>query len=86
MSTSTSLSDSLPSSIPKLDSSGLNWAIFSVCFQDAIEVKGFWSHFNGTGSAPSFVAITVTAADGTITTSPLSDIQLAAIEKWDKDK
>jgi len=50
MSITTSLSDSLPSSIPKLDASGLNWAIFSVCFQDAIEAKGFWSHFDGTSS------------------------------------
>ena len=46
--TTTSLSDSLPSSIPKLDASGLNWAIFAIHFQDAIEAKGFWSHFDGT--------------------------------------
>ena len=40
--TTTSLSDSLLSSIPKLDASGLNWAIFSVCFKDMIQSKGFW--------------------------------------------
>ena len=39
--TTTSLSDSLPSSIPKLDASGLNWAIFSVHFKDTIQAKGF---------------------------------------------
>ena len=33
----TSLSDTLPSSIPKLDASGMNWAIFTVRFRDAID-------------------------------------------------
>jgi len=45
--TTTSLSDSLPSSIPKIDPTGLNWAIFSVHFQGAVEAKGFWGHFDG---------------------------------------
>ena len=48
----TSLSDTLPSSIPKLDASGINWAIFSVHFQDAIEAKGFWNHFDGSSTHP----------------------------------
>ena len=82
--TTTSLSDSLPSSIPKLDASGLNWAIFSVRFQDAIEAKGFWKHFDGTGARPSAVPISVTADDGTVTTSPPSDAAIAAVDKWDK--
>ena len=82
----TSLSDSLPSSIPKLDSSGLNWAIFSVHFQDAVEAKGFWSHYDGTGSRPSVDPVSITASDGTIITTPPSDTQLAAIEEWDKDE
>ena len=30
---STSLADQLPGTVPKLDPSGLNWAIFSVRFQ-----------------------------------------------------
>ena len=84
--TTTSLSDSLPSSIPKLDASGLNWAIFSVRFQDAIEAKGFWSHFDGTGSRPSAVAVSVTRNDGTVTITPPSDAEIAAVDKWDKDK
>jgi hypothetical protein len=85
--TTTSLSDSLPSSIPKLDASGLNWAIFSVRFQDAIEAKGFWSHFDGTGTRPPApVAVSVTGTDGTVTTTPPSDAALASVDKWDKDE
>ena len=83
--TTTSLSDSLPSSIPKLDASGLNWAIFSVRFQDAVEAKGFWGHFDGTDMRPSTVPVTTTT-DGVTTTAPLSDTQLAAVDKWDKDE
>ncbi|CAA7269926.1 unnamed protein product [Cyclocybe aegerita] len=52
----TSLSDTLPSSVPKLDASGLNWAIFAVQFQDAVEAKGFWGHFIGTDPRPVPVA------------------------------
>ncbi|KAF8808860.1 hypothetical protein BYT27DRAFT_7095896 [Phlegmacium glaucopus] len=63
MSINTPLSDSLPLSIMKLDSSGLNWAIFSVCFQDAIEAKGFWGHFNGTSPHPSTISITLWDCD-----------------------
>ena len=84
--TTTSLSDSLPSSIPKLDASGLNWAIFSVRFQDAIEAKGFWRHFDGTGTRPSAVPTSVTSSDGVVTTTPLSDAEIAAVDKWDKDE
>ena len=84
--TTTSLSDSLPSSIPKLDASGLNWAIFSVRFQDAVEAKGFWSHFDGTGSRPSAIPTITTGTDGVITTTPPSDSDVAAVDKWDKDE
>jgi hypothetical protein len=48
----TSLSDSLPSSVPKLDATGINWAIFFVRFQDAVEAKGFWGHFDGSEPCP----------------------------------
>ena len=37
MSNATTLADTLPSSIPKLDFSRMNWAIFLLHFQDAIE-------------------------------------------------
>ena len=66
--TTTSLSDSLPSSIPKLDASGLNWAIFSVRFMDAVKAKGFWGHFDGTSKCPSDAQVSVTKEDGTTTT------------------
>ena len=73
--TTTSLSDSLSSSVPKLDATGLNWAIFAVHFQDTIEEKGFWGHFNGSNprSTP------------TATTAPTA-AEVAAMEQWDKDE
>ena len=52
---STSLSDQLPGSVPKLDPTRLNWAIFSVRFQDAVEAKGFWGHFDGSEPCPTAV-------------------------------
>ena len=55
--TATSLSDTLPSSIPKLDSTGSNWAIFRVRFQDAVEAKGFWAHYDGSKTRPVPVAV-----------------------------
>ena len=67
----TSLSDSLPSSIPKLDSTGLNWAIFSVRFQDAVEAKGFWGHFDGNVSYPDPVSTTT---------------DTTAVDQWNKDE
>ena len=82
--TTTSLSDSLPSSIPKLDASGINWAIFSVHFEDAIEAKGFWGHFDGMGLHPSVVPVSVTDSDGNTTTRALTETELAAVKKWDK--
>jgi hypothetical protein len=84
--TTTLLSDSLPSSIPKLDASGLNWAIFAVRFQDAIKAKGFWSHFDGAGTHLSAVPVSETGTDGVVTISPPSDAKIAAVDKWDKDK
>ena len=68
-----SLSDMLPSTIPMLDAEGSNWAIFYIRFMDAIEVKGFWEHFNGT-SSPPVLSETPTAAETT------------AKNQWDKDK
>ena len=63
----TSLSNTLPSSIPKLDASGMNWAIFAIRFQDAVKAKGFWGHFTGAKHRPTAVvpgakAVTVPAA------------------------
>jgi hypothetical protein len=71
----TSLSDTLPSSIPKLDATGMNWAIFSVRFQDAVEAKGFWDHFDGSSPCPG-------AADDAKPTAE----EKAAHKLWDKDE
>jgi len=87
----TSLSDSLPSSIPKLDTSSINWVIFSVCFQDAVEAKGFWGHFNGASTCPVNSTIPGTMMPGgsvaTTARSAMTPEELAAAQsQWDKDK
>ena len=63
------------STVPKLDASGNNWAIFVFRFQDAVEAKGYWGHFDGSATRP-------TAADPT---KPTSD-ETAKIAQWDKDE
>jgi len=73
--TTAALSDALPSTVPKLDASGSNWAIFVFRFQDAVEAKGFWGHLDGTVSRP-------TAADPAAPTTT----ETAAIAQWDKDE
>ena len=88
--TTTSLSDTLPSSIPKLDASGINWAIFSVRFQDAIEAKGFWNHFDGSSTRPeqTYTAM-VTSSDGTTsggTAITPADKLATSQHQWDKDE
>ena len=60
--TTSSLSDTLPLSVPKLDAEGDNWAIFYVHFMDAVKAKGFWGHFDGTLTVPVLTA-TATAAE-----------------------
>jgi hypothetical protein len=52
--TTAAIADALSLSVSKLDASRFNWAIFVFCFQNAVEAKGFWSHFNGTASTPMF--------------------------------
>ena len=49
--TTSSLSDMLPSTILMLNAEGSNWAIFYIQFMDAIKDKGFWDHFNGLSTA-----------------------------------
>ncbi len=71
----TALSDHLLTSIPCLDPSGLNWAIFSICFQDAMEAKGFWGHFDGTKPKPQ-------PADAK---NPTAE-ETAAINLWEKNE
>jgi gag-polypeptide of LTR copia-type len=45
-------SDSLPSTVPKLDPTGSNWAIFSIRFQEALSARDRWGHFDGTKPKP----------------------------------
>ena len=71
--TTSSLSDTLPSTIPMLDAEGSNWVIFYICFMDAIEAKGFWDHFDGL-SLPLALSELPTAAE------------TAARAQWDKDE
>ena len=90
--TTTSLSDSLPSSIPKLDSTGLNWAIFSVRFQDAVEAKGFWGHFDGSeprpepSPAPPPTETAEGARPAPARVATISAEDLAAQLQWDKNE
>jgi hypothetical protein len=72
---STALSNHLPTSVPRLDPSGLNWAIFSVRFQDAIEAKGFWGHFTGKKPIP----VPADAANPTVE-------ETEAITLWEKNE
>ena len=97
-STATALADTLPSSIPKLDASGLNWVIFLLRFQDAVEAKGYWGHFDGTTPRPDptstvLQSTTVTpqpvTAEGT-TPQPVPTVtqvdNAAAVAQWDRDE
>ena len=94
--TTTSLADTLPSSVPKLDASGLNWAVFSLRFQDAVEAKGYWGHFDGTSersTAPKLEDLPATTAvagetttDAPAPTTPSAEDLAAATNQWNKDE
>jgi len=73
--TTASLSDSLPTTMPKLDSSGMNWAIFIFRFQDAVEGKGYWGHYDRTLARPV----------AEIEAQP-TDAEKVAMAQWDKDE
>ena len=81
--TATSLADTLPSSIPKLDASGVNWVIFSLRFQNAVEAKGYWGHFDDTDPCPVVPEPNPSPA---LPTSSTSNQASAATIQWDKDK
>jgi hypothetical protein len=53
----------------------MNWAIFAIRFQDAVEAKGFWGHFDGTEPRPTAVAPTTP----TVT-------EKTTIDAWEKDE
>jgi hypothetical protein len=73
MSTTLTTTDLLPSSVPKLLANGLNWTAFSMRFQDAVEAKGLWGHFDGTTTQPA------------VSNPPTTDEQ-EALTKWVKDE
>jgi hypothetical protein len=87
-STATSLSDSLPASVPKLDSSGTNWAIFEIRFHDAVEAKGFWGHFDGTTKPPTLgtPAIAVTGQTAVPATGLSPEEYATELKQWEKDE
>ena len=72
-STTLTTTDILPSSVPKLLPTGLNWTAFSIRFKEAIEAKGFWGHFNGTSPKPTI-------------SSPPEKGEADALEQWLKDE
>jgi len=94
--TATSLANTLPSSVLKLDASGLNCAVFSLRFQDAVEAKGYWGHFDGTSEHPAVLKLedlpaTMAVAGETTTdapapTTPSAEDLAAATNQWDKDE
>ena len=71
--TTTSLSNALPLSVPKLEANRTNWAIFLIHFCNAVEAKGYWGHFHGTTPVP------------TLSISPTTK-EAAAKTQWEKDK
>ena len=52
MAAAITISDPLPTSVPRLETNGSNWAIFSMRFQEAMEANQKWGHFDGTATRP----------------------------------
>ncbi|KAJ8508349.1 hypothetical protein ONZ45_g9375 [Pleurotus djamor] len=78
MSTTTTLSDSISASVPQLESDGTNWVIFETRFREAVDPKGYWSHFDGSNPRPSEPTETMSAA-------AVSDRRVM-LGKWIKDE
>ncbi len=72
---STAMNDPLPTTVPRLDPTGSNWAIFLMCFEEAMEANQKWGHFNGKVTCP-------VAADPLNITADESK----AIEAWKLDE
>lgn len=75
MSTITTSVDSLPSSIPRLDPRGANWAIFYLRLKRALASKRVWSHFDGSSACP----------EPMVSGSPTASEQ-TAIDDWIKEE
>jgi hypothetical protein len=86
----TFLSDTLHSSVPKLEMSGSNWAIFEIRFREAIEAKGFWGHFDGQTKRPVSGTPAVVGPDGTTIITPAIGLTpeefSAETTQWEKDE
>ena len=52
MAAAITISDPLPTSVPRLETNGSNWAIFSMRFQEAMEANQKWGHFDSTATCP----------------------------------
>jgi hypothetical protein len=70
--TALTTTDILPSSVPKLLATGLNWTAFSMRFEDAIRAKGLWGHFDGSVAMPTV-------------SSPATADEETALAQWNKD-
>jgi len=44
--------EQLPANIPRLEPNGVNWAIFSMRFREAMQATRRWGYFDGTKSRP----------------------------------
>ncbi|EKM74598.1 hypothetical protein AGABI1DRAFT_133077 [Agaricus bisporus var. burnettii JB137-S8] len=53
MSSTAVINDVLPPTVPALDVSGTNWAIFELRFRMVIQGKGLWGHFDGSTPRPT---------------------------------
>ncbi|KAJ8507986.1 hypothetical protein ONZ45_g9696 [Pleurotus djamor] len=80
----TSLSDTLPSTVPKLLSSGENWVIFRLRFEDAVEAKGFLGHFDGTTPHPAALT-TQSPQGGTAAAAQTRDLA-EEVAQWEKNE
>ncbi|KIK67632.1 hypothetical protein GYMLUDRAFT_155601, partial [Collybiopsis luxurians FD-317 M1] len=58
--------------VPILDPTGKNWAIFSLCFVSGVQGKGQWDHFTGAAICPA-----LTAPSKTLITT---------MDTWEKDE
>jgi hypothetical protein len=69
-----SSNDHLYGQIPPLNSEGTNWAIFSMCFIEAMDATDHWGHFDGMNTRP-------VPADAAKPTSDEKDV----MKSWDKE-
>jgi hypothetical protein len=58
---------------PDVDPAGTNWTVFLFRFQDAIDTKGFWGHFDGSSVKPEV-------------SNPATEAELAARTQWEKNE